>query len=259
MYGSTVGFNVVVSGNPYKPLTPQNLGTGPVPINPRPANANMSRDWVNDPAAEAKLTEAIGKALDADGITLQAMSYTADSVDVRIINRQISQMPKAIGRTAAVLAAAMPYSVEQFSITPVENGLPTTTVTVDRSDLEAQANRPNAGAASFETTRFDGAFPVLASGQTWERDVYPLYSWAVIPLPTVQIFGGNDGFRPQLTAPVPRQRDACRRAFPSRRWSASRSSGSSTTRATPNPPATCRRCGASRSATTRARTRSSSG
>ena len=127
------------------------------------------------------------------------MSYTADSVDVRIINRQISQMPKAIGRTAAVLAAAMPYSVEQFSITPVENGLPTTTVTVDRSDLEAQANRPNAGAASFETTRFDGAFPVLASGHTWQRDVYPLYSWAVIPLPTVQIFGGNDGFRPQLT------------------------------------------------------------
>ena len=33
MYGSTVGFNVVVSGNPYKPLTPQNLGTGPVPVN----------------------------------------------------------------------------------------------------------------------------------------------------------------------------------------------------------------------------------
>ena len=59
-----------------------------------------------------------------------------------------ARMPKAIGRTAAVLAAAMPYSVEQFSITPVQNGLPTTTVTVDRSDLEAQVNRPNAGATS---------------------------------------------------------------------------------------------------------------
>jgi hypothetical protein len=199
MYGSEVGFNVVVSGNPYKPLTPQNLGTGPVPINPRPANANMSTDWVDDPAAEAKLTEAIGKALNADGITLQAMSYTAHSVDVRIINRQISLMPKAIGRTAAVLAAAMPYSVERFTITPVESGMPTTAVTVNRSDLEAQANRPYAGVASFETTEFAGAYPVLASGQIWERDVYPLYSWAIIPLPTVQIFGGNDGFRPQLT------------------------------------------------------------
>ena len=37
MYGSTVGFNVVLSGNPKKPLVPQNLGTGPVPVNPRPA------------------------------------------------------------------------------------------------------------------------------------------------------------------------------------------------------------------------------
>ena len=81
------------------------------------------------------------------------MSYTAESVEVRIINRQISQDPKAIGRTAAVLAAAMPYSVEHFSITPVQSGLPTTTVTVDRSDLEAQVDRPNAGVQSWETTQ----------------------------------------------------------------------------------------------------------
>ena len=61
MYGSTVGFNVVVSGNPYKPITPQNLGTGPVPINPRPADANRSGAWVNDPGAKTKLTDASPK------------------------------------------------------------------------------------------------------------------------------------------------------------------------------------------------------
>ena len=126
------------------------------------------------------------------------MSYTAHSVDVRIINRQISLMPKAIGRTAAVLAAAMPYSVEQFSITPIESGMPTTAVTVDRSDLEAQATGPTP-AHELGDHRFAGAWPVLASGRSGERDVYPLYSWAIIPVPTVQLFGGNDGFRPQLT------------------------------------------------------------
>ena len=41
---------------------------------------------------------------------------------------------------------------------------------------------------------------MLASGQIWRRDVYPLVDWAVIPVPTVQLFGGNDGFKPQLTA-----------------------------------------------------------
>jgi hypothetical protein len=41
---------------------------------------------------------------------------------------------------------------------------------------------------------------VLASGQIWQRDVYPLVNWALIPVPTVQIFGGNEGWKPQLTA-----------------------------------------------------------
>ena len=57
MYGSTVGFNVSFSGNPYKPLTPQNLGLGPVPVNARPADANMSTAWVDNPEAREELTE----------------------------------------------------------------------------------------------------------------------------------------------------------------------------------------------------------
>ena len=51
-------------------------------------------------------------------------------------------MPKAIGRTARVLAAGLPYSVETFRITPIESGMPTTTVTVARSDIEAQVAGP---------------------------------------------------------------------------------------------------------------------
>ncbi len=200
MYGSTVGFNLVFSGNPYKPLTPQNLGIGPVPVNARPPDANRSTAWVNDPAALDKLTDALGDALNVDGISLQAISYSADSVDVRIVNNQISLMPKAIGRTARILAAGLPYSVEHFHITPVESGMPTTTVSVDRTDIEQQVDRPNAGQKNWETAGFNGAFPVLASGEIVHRDIYPLVNWAVIPVPTVQIFGGNNGFKPQLTA-----------------------------------------------------------
>jgi len=200
MYGDTVGFNVVVSGNPYKPLTPQNLGLGPVPVNPRPAGANMSTAWVEDSAAREKLSKALSKQLAQDGITLQAISYTGNTVDVRIVNNQISQMPKAIGRTARVLAVGLPYSVETFNITPVESGLPTTTVAVQRRDLEAQVDRPNAGLTSWDTTQMRGAFPVLAQGEIWRRDTYPIFNWALIPVPTVQIFGGNEGFKPQLTA-----------------------------------------------------------
>ncbi|MBB5221156.1 hypothetical protein HNP73_001077 [Amaricoccus macauensis] len=199
MYGDAVGFNVVVTGNPYKPITPQDLGSGPMPVNPRPAGANMSTAWVNDPAARAKLTEALGDALRTDGITLDAMKFEDDAVDVFIINRRMNRTPKAIGRTARVLAVGLPYSVETFRITPVENGVPTTTVTVRRSDLEGLAAQPNAGALSWNTVQMDGAVPAL-TGQVWQRDVYPIYDWAIFPVPTIQLFGGNDGFKPQLTA-----------------------------------------------------------
>lgn len=199
MYGSEVGFNVVVSGNPLHPPVPQNLGAGPLPVNPRPADANKSTAWVGNEAARGKLTEAVGDALNDEGITLQAMRFAPDTVDVYIVNRRISQTPKAIGRTARVLAAGMPYSVERFNITPVEDGVPTTTVTIDRSALEAEVDQPNAGLASWNAVQMDGAFPAL-TGQVWRRDVYPLVDWAIIPVPTVQLFGGNEDFRPQLTA-----------------------------------------------------------
>lgn len=199
MYGDAVGFNVVVSGNPYKPITPQDLGAGPMPVIARPANANMSTAWVDDAAARAKLTDALGKALATDGISIQSMSFKGDEIDVFIINRRINRTPKAIGRTARVLAVGTPYSVETFRITPVENGVPTTTVTVRRSDLEAQVARPNAGELSWSTVQMNGAVPAL-TGQVWSRDIYPLFDWAVFPVPTIQLFGGNDGFKPQLTA-----------------------------------------------------------
>jgi hypothetical protein len=56
MYGSTLGFNVVFSGNPNEPPVPQNLGAGPVPINARPPSANRSGAWVADEQARARLT-----------------------------------------------------------------------------------------------------------------------------------------------------------------------------------------------------------
>ena len=188
----------MVSGNPYKPVTPQDLGTGPMPVNPRPADANMSTAWVDDPEARAKLVEAWAGA-GPTGSSIESMRFSGDTVDIYIVNRRINRTPKAIGRTARVLAAGVPYSVETFKITPVEDGVPTTTVSVKRSDLERQVARPNAGALSWESVRMDGAYPTL-SGAVWERNEYPIFDWALFPVPTVQIFGGNNGFKPQLTA-----------------------------------------------------------
>lgn len=200
MYGDAVGFNVVLSGNPNRPPVPQNIAQGPLPVNPRPADANRSTAWANDAKARATVIDAIGKALDDEELTLEEIKLTGTAVDVFIVNRRINQPPKAIGRTARVLAIGMPYSVETFRITTVEDGLPTTTITVNRTAFEQQINRPDAGQESWDSVGVAGAVPNLVGEDVWRRDVYPLVDWAILPVPSLQFFGGNDGFRPQLSA-----------------------------------------------------------
>jgi hypothetical protein len=143
--------------------------------------------------------DGVADALREDFSTREEIKFSGDTVDVFVNNRRINQPPKAIGRTARVLAIAMPHSVERFRITLVESGLPTTTVTIDRKDFEAQIERPEAGLESWETVGLQGAVPDL-TGEVWQRPVYPLFDWSLVPVPTFQLFGGNEGFRPQLTA-----------------------------------------------------------
>ena len=156
MYGDTVGVNIVLSGNPKRPPVPQNLGQGPLPVNPRPADANRSTAWADDRQARETVIEAIGKALDDEELTLEEIKLTGTTVDVFFVNRRINQPPKAIGRVARVLAIGMPYSVETFRITPVEDGLPTTTVTVNRTAFESQVNQPDAGQESWDSVGHPG-------------------------------------------------------------------------------------------------------
>ena len=162
MYGDTVGVNIVLSGNPKRPPVPQNLGQGPLPVNPRPADANRSTAWADDPQARETVIEAIGKALDDEELTLEEIKLTGTAVDVFFVNRRINQPPKAIGRVARVLAIGMPYSVETFRITPVEDGLPTTTVTVNRTDVREpdQPARRRAGELGLGGDPGGGAEPL---------------------------------------------------------------------------------------------------
>ena len=212
MYGSTVGFNVVVSRQPVEAADaaePRHRAAAGQPAAGR--GADRSTAWVNDPAARDKLTDALAEALDAEGITLEAMSYTGSTVDVRIINRRISQTPKAIGRTARDAGGRHARTRSRPSASPRwRTGCRPPRSTIDRSDSR---RRSTGRTRAWRAGRRSGSRARCRCSRratTWRRDVYPLVDWAVIPVPTVQLFGGNDGFRPQLDRRVPRQRHASR-------------------------------------------------
>ncbi|MEM8571194.1 MAG: YjbH domain-containing protein [Pseudomonadota bacterium] len=194
MYGSEVGFNVAVSGNPMRPLTPQDLGAGPLPVNARPDDAPTGTAWATNPAARDQLAVALSEVLSAEGVELESFASDGTVVDVAIFNKRFNQPPRALGRTARVLATGMPPSVETFRITLVEDGLRTSTTTIQRRDIEELVDTPNAGAEIWERVTVTGA-PLTAGPDAWRRDAYPEYSWSLVPAPYLYLLTPDDPIR----------------------------------------------------------------
>ncbi len=171
MYGSELGVNVAISANPLRPLIPPDFGTGPLPVNARPANAPMGTGWATNQASRDQLAVALEEVLRAEGMQLDSFSADPDgrAVDLAITNLRFQSDPKALGRTTRVLAAGLPASVETFRITMVQNDVRTSTIIIDRSDFEAEIDRPDAGAAQLGQRRDRRGDAVRAGGQLGAR------------------------------------------------------------------------------------------
>jgi hypothetical protein len=195
LYGDTVGFSLTLTGNPNRPLTPQDLGAGPVPVRARPADAPRGGGWAGNANARGKLIAAMSEALATDGISIEQARLRGAVAEVYISNGRIQREPKAIGRTARVMALALPPSVETFRITLVESNMPVTTAVIKRSDLEAQVDRPDAGYRSFQTTRLIDAAPDLEGDGVWRRDEGRRFSWSFNPRIPFSLFDPDEPLR----------------------------------------------------------------
>lgn len=198
MYGSTVGAQLTFTGNPRKPLAPQDLGSGPAPVRTRADDAPRGTGWANMPQNRDKLISALADALEPDGIVIEEARITGTEVDLYISNTRMHRDPKAIGRVARILSLAMPPSVETFRITLMSGDLAVTTAEIARSDMEAQVDRPGAGLSSWQTTRLTDARASLEGPGTWQRPRESRFSWAIGPSLPLNLLDTNDGFRPDL-------------------------------------------------------------
>lgn len=196
MYGDKFGFNIALSGNPNSPLTPQDLGVGPIPTTARPIDAPMGEGWENDPAKRAQLSDALAQAMDVEGIRLEKISFEGSTINALIQNRRYNQQPRAIGRAARILQVGMPANVKTFEITMIADGLETTTVTIDRAQYESQISRWDAGQSSWDTVGLAGAWTDPGSYPTWTRpDLYPSLDWTLLPQPYLVLLTPDEPIR----------------------------------------------------------------
>ncbi|MHA1127731.1 MAG: YjbH domain-containing protein, partial [Alphaproteobacteria bacterium] len=190
-YGTDFGIRLTLSGNSRHPVVSPDLGLGPVPVSPRLIGSNRDSTWTQSELARNVIVNALAPVLAAEGMVIEEAKIAGNTIDLYVTNNNMPQTTKAIGRIARTLSVALPHSVDVFRITPVSNGVATTTVEIKRSDLEAQVERPNAGPESWRTTRFTDAPNSLGEG-AWQREIDPNFTWALTPDFTIST-SGTDG------------------------------------------------------------------
>lgn len=163
------------------------------------AGTQYPTDWYADEAGRRRIVEALVAQLDADRLGLFGIDLQPDRVTVYIENGKFRATPRAIGRTARALTATMPASVELFEIVPVEGSLPVVAVTLRRSALEDEAERPDAARSAWLSASVDDAAPGNWGATDGTLEQFPRVSWSINPALPVNLFDPDSPVRFDLS------------------------------------------------------------
>ncbi|WP_422071096.1 YjbH domain-containing protein [Tranquillimonas rosea] len=153
LYGSELGVRLTYAINPKEPANPSGLERAPTPVIDRGAPQAAALPTVT---SANRLAPGVGQALSQQGIELHALRVDGRTAHVEIENETYPRQAQAIGRTARILTASIPASVDVFEITPVKRGLRGTTARIDRDDMEALEFEFDNAWSSYARTQFDG-------------------------------------------------------------------------------------------------------
>lgn len=190
MYGSEVGLTAQFTFNPRRPQADGIRQPAPTPValrpDPRQDPGLWTTEWAAEPTVRASLGERLRIALGREGQTLVAYDIGATETEVRIENGLYVTPAQAIGRTARVMAAVLPPSVETFRIVMTDAGMALSTTVIRRSDLEALEVEPNAAEALRSVVGIGEAAPTQSDDVV--RALYPRLSWSLSPYARASYF-----------------------------------------------------------------------
>ncbi len=187
--------------NPRQAPYPSGLERAPAPVRPRPAPAadpeGWSGQWAQDPTAQPAIQRALADALAKEGQLLEAMALSPNRAEVRIRNRRYIAQAEAIGRTTRLMTRALPPSVDTFVITSSADGVPTSSVTLRRADVERLENTEAGRIAAVAT---------LDDAQPYPGDLvrtpgnFPRFRWKISPYLDLGIFDPEEPLRYEVGA-----------------------------------------------------------
>lgn len=199
--GKVVGAQVSLALNPKQAPYPSGLEGAPAPVRPRPSPVSdpvgWSGEWAADPTAQPAIQNALADALEREGLMLEAMALSAHRAELRIRNTRYVAQAEAIGRTARLMTRALPPSVEEFVITTSQNGVPVSSVTLKRSDIEGLEN--TASALIAQKSRITNA-DASADDLVYTQGLYPQFAWSISPYVATSTFDPENPLRYEVGA-----------------------------------------------------------
>ncbi len=191
LHGSEVGARVNFTLNPKNAPAPGGVELAPVPVAVRAPGSAADLGWTTDPANTQIVTQSVQSGLDRDGIDLDGIHLSGKTAHIRIRNDGYDAQSQALGRTLRVLSRSLPTSVETMRVTLMDSGIPTSTLTFKRSDLERLEHAPAAAAlaaAEFDDPLRFSDYPQALSG------LYPQFNWWVEPFVKTVFFDAENPF-----------------------------------------------------------------
>lgn len=199
LHGSAIGFNLNMRINPRKPSVCGGTAGAPLPVMPRAAGASADLGWVTDADQAPAIRQRLADLLARDGMQLEGLALAPTVATVHIRVQRYLNRPQAIGRTARILTYVLPASVETLRIVPVENGMPTAAVTLQRSHVEQFEHDPDGAWRMFATADIsDGATDAAAA--TTAPGLYPRLRWSLGPSVKGSFFDPDNPVRLDLNA-----------------------------------------------------------
>ena len=197
LHGGTAAAGLTFALNPRRPAVNGGRDPAPQAVLVRPAGAAADLAWTRQQGAEPILRDNVARALENDAIVLEALRLAPRRATVLIRNPAYRATPQAIGRTARVLTRVLPASIETFEIAPVSNGIPTAAIVLQRSDLEALENAPDATWRAYVRARIESGEDAYAGAVT-DDGLYPRLAFSLAPFVRADAFDPEAPLRVDL-------------------------------------------------------------
>ena len=179
LHGTEFAAGVTLLLNPTRRIPVSGTETAPTPVAIR--NQQAAASWGD--------TDTLTSELDDTGITLNAVSITGDTAQVRYTNTTYRSEAQALGRVARILTNEVPPNVETFILEPMQRGIPLSSTTLKRSDIEALANTADAAANLQARSVTTDAGP--RDGLTPVADPVSAFQWGISPYIQLIVFNGD--------------------------------------------------------------------